>query len=121
MTPSISCSERYATINMSLNVLPPELLIRVLSCLPIQDVVSFGLISRSFLEVVRVNEGPIYQAAAALHGFIEPAENASTPPLLSKAIRIPDATGWLDDVTSWKEFCKSSVISIHGHHYSQPV
>ncbi|KAG9043337.1 hypothetical protein FS837_009733, partial [Tulasnella sp. UAMH 9824] len=95
---------------MSLNVLPPELFIRVLSYLPIQDVVSFGLISRSFHEVVRVNEGPIYQAAAALHGFIKPAENAWTPPLLSNAIRIPDATGWLDDVTSWKEFCRRHFI-----------
>ncbi|KIO32681.1 hypothetical protein M407DRAFT_18440, partial [Tulasnella calospora MUT 4182] len=91
---------------MPFDVLPPELLIRVLSYLPIQDVVSFGLVSQSFHEVVRANEGPIYQAAAALHGFIEPAENASAPQLLSAVTKIPDATGWLDDVRSWKEFCR---------------
>ncbi|KAG8910904.1 hypothetical protein FRC01_006060 [Tulasnella sp. 417] len=92
---------------MPFDVLPPELILRVVSYLPIQEIVSFALVSRSFHEVVRVNEGAVYQAAAALHGFIKPAKNAeSAPHILSTVTRIPDATGWLDDVTSWKELCR---------------
>lgn len=106
---------------MPFGYLPPELLIRILAYIAIQDIVSFELVSRSCREVIRANESPIYLAAAAFHGFIQPLGWDEAPPLLSVVAGVPDATGSLDSVTSWKEFCKLPNTWLYDSCSSQPV
>lgn len=92
---------------MSFDLLPPELLIRILWFLPLQDIRAFDLVSRHCHDVVRLNESAIYQAAAELHGFIAPSNDRQSPPLISEVTGKPDATGFLDGAASWKEICKA--------------
>ncbi|KAG8951103.1 hypothetical protein FRC04_006762 [Tulasnella sp. 424] len=91
---------------MAIDALPPEILIRVLSYLPLQAINSFSLVSKFCHDVVSTNENAIYQAAATFHDFIESPKQQSRLPLLTEVVNRPDATGWMDNVTSWKELCK---------------
>ncbi|KAG8910903.1 hypothetical protein FRC01_006059 [Tulasnella sp. 417] len=91
---------------MSIDTLPPEILIRILYYLPLQDIASFNLASKFCHDVVSTNETTVYQAAAMLHDFIGSPGPQSHSTLLMDSVHQPDATGWLENVTSWKEFCK---------------
>ncbi|KAG9043937.1 hypothetical protein FS837_008957 [Tulasnella sp. UAMH 9824] len=95
---------------MSIDGLPPEILIRILYYLPLQDITSFNLACKFLHDVVSTNESAIYQAAATLHDFTESSGPRSQSTLLMDLVHRPDATGWLESVTSWKEFCKRNFL-----------
>ncbi|KIO16241.1 hypothetical protein M407DRAFT_34111 [Tulasnella calospora MUT 4182] len=98
---------------MSIDTLPPEILIRVLYYLTLQNIASFNLTSKYCHDVVSTNENAVYQAAAMLHDFTESPGPRSHSTLLMDLVRRPDATGWLENVTSWKEFCKRHSLREH--------
>ncbi|KAG8923742.1 hypothetical protein FRC00_005906, partial [Tulasnella sp. 408] len=83
--------------HMSIDALPPEILIRILYYLPLQDITSFNLACKFFHDVVSTNESAIYQAAAILHDFTESSGPPSHSTLLMDLLRRPDATGWLEN------------------------
>lgn len=93
---------------MTIDALPPEILIRILSYLPLQAINSFNLVSKFCHDVVSTNDNAIYQTAATFHDFIESPKQQVRLPLLTEVVNRPDAIGWLDNVTSWKELCRSS-------------
>jgi hypothetical protein len=59
---------------LPMDVLPPELILKILSYLPIPSLSSFQLISRRHREIVCSNESYLYRNAALLHHFIPSRE-----------------------------------------------
>lgn len=88
-----------------LSTLPPELLLRCLSHLPLKDILSVSLLSTSFQSLITENENQIFWAAAIVHGFVAEASAAS----LDDAKGFEKSPGrWLHDVHTWKALCRSS-------------
>lgn len=86
-----------------LSTLPPELLLKCLSYLPLKDILAVSVLLTSFQTLITENENQVFWAAAIVHGFVA---EASTPSL-------DDAKGfdkgpgrWLHDVHTWKAFCE---------------
>ncbi|KAG9018288.1 hypothetical protein FRB90_011618 [Tulasnella sp. 427] len=106
---------------MFLDELPPELILRILTYTPLQGIRSFDLTSNFCHSIVISNESVIYLAAAVLHGFTRPPLNQQAlSALLAELISQPDALGWLDDVTNWKEFCKRNLLREYAWRGLQP-
>ncbi|KAG8960275.1 hypothetical protein FRC03_006820 [Tulasnella sp. 419] len=77
--------------------LPAELILKVLSYLPIQDIHAFQFLNHRCHDVVAANEGGVYRAAAIVHRFV------------TEATTLEEATrneSWLHNVSSWKVLCK---------------
>lgn len=79
-----------------LGVLPPEIILTVLSFVPLRQLQRCRLVSKSWDHFIHLNESSIYHAAAILHDFV-PA-NAS---LDAKPGNVP----WHFHVNSWKNLC----------------
>ncbi|KAG8922774.1 hypothetical protein FRC02_011619 [Tulasnella sp. 418] len=77
--------------------LPAELILKVLSYLPIQDIHAFQFLNHRCHDVVAANEGGVYRAAAIVHRFVTEAT------MLEEATR---NESWLHNVSSWKVLCK---------------
>ncbi|GJJ13222.1 hypothetical protein Clacol_007473 [Clathrus columnatus] len=78
------------------DVLPPELVLSILSYLPIRQLQRLCQVSKFWNLFLTTNEEKIYHAAAILHGFVPPQTKSLD------SIRMPK---WLEDVHSWKAFC----------------
>ncbi|KAG8951116.1 hypothetical protein FRC04_006775 [Tulasnella sp. 424] len=91
---------------MSITSLPPEVIIRILSYTPIKTIISFSLVSTPLYHLVSANENQIYQAGAKFHGFVKTPQVFGAPQPLAREILNCDITGWLANVSSWKEFCR---------------
>ncbi|KAG8997102.1 hypothetical protein FRB94_005310 [Tulasnella sp. JGI-2019a] len=82
--------------------LPPELFVKLLSFLAIQDIASVILLSKAARILVDSNESQVYRSAAIFHGF-----------LTDGALSLEEAKGyeagsqrWLHEVHSWKAYCR---------------
>lgn len=78
--------------------LPTELLLQILSFLPIRLITSLRLVSHDWDTLITENEVAVYHAAAVLHDFAKPHQQ------LQKS-KGNDAFPLLEGVASWKELC----------------
>lgn len=80
-----------------LGVTPPEIILAILSFLPLRQLQRFLLVSKNWNDFVHSNESSIYHAAAILHDFI-PAN-----------LYLPDAkvsdVPWITNINTWKDLC----------------
>ncbi|KAI0056022.1 hypothetical protein BV25DRAFT_1921346 [Artomyces pyxidatus] len=86
-----------------LGLLPPELILDVLSSLSLQCLLSLSLVSRQWNSFVAANEETVYRQAAHLHDFIRSAYSS-----LQDALRERHGNPWRGAI-SWKDFCRRSV------------
>ncbi|CCM01240.1 uncharacterized protein FIBRA_03289 [Fibroporia radiculosa] len=81
--------------------LPSDISLYILSFLSIRDLASLLRTSHQAHGLIEDNHQTVYHQAAILHQFAPPSISLSDT-LLSTSSR----EKWLDDVTTWKEFCK---------------
>ncbi|KAA1477050.1 hypothetical protein DENSPDRAFT_884770 [Dentipellis sp. KUC8613] len=79
---------------------PPELVLGIVSYLPLQSIASFYLVSRRCRDLISNNESSVYHWAALLHHFIPSSRVQLAEVLIDHRGKL-----W-DSVTSWKEFCR---------------
>jgi hypothetical protein len=86
---------------MDLLCLPVELVLEILSHLPVQSLHAFQRVSRYWNQVVHENESYLYRNAADVHQFLPNAEtNISDLQVIPRRLR--------DDLRGWKDFCEPS-------------
>ncbi|KAH9889519.1 hypothetical protein C8Q73DRAFT_793717 [Cubamyces lactineus] len=83
-----------------IGILPTELILRVLSYLPLQSLGSARLVSRSWNEFFVANECTIYHEAAVFHTFVDSVDVPLTE------AREAYAKGSLKDASDWYEYCQ---------------
>ncbi|KAI0653989.1 hypothetical protein C8Q70DRAFT_548859 [Cubamyces menziesii] len=83
-----------------IGTLPPELVLRILSYLPLQSLGNVRLVSRSWNEFCVTNQCTIYHEAAVLHKFVSCIEMPLTE------ARETYAKGSLKDASDWYEYCR---------------
>ena len=86
-----------------IGTLPPELVLRTLSYLPLQSLGNVRLVSRSWNEFCVTNQCTIYHEAAVLHKFVSCIEMPLTE------ARETYAKGSLKDASDWYEYCELRV------------
>ncbi|KAF8518609.1 hypothetical protein JB92DRAFT_2712245 [Gautieria morchelliformis] len=79
-----------------LGVLPPEVILTILSFIPLRQLYRFLLVSKSWNTFILLNESSIYRAAAVLHGFI---------PANTKLHDADVSDVRITHVDSWKDLC----------------
>ena len=89
-------------IGKMLGVIPPEVILTILSFLPFRQLHRLRLVSKSWNKFIYLNESSIYHAAAILHDFV-PANTCILDP------RLHDVSG-ISLVNSWKDLCVWSII-----------
>ncbi|GBE81288.1 hypothetical protein SCP_0310150 [Sparassis crispa] len=83
-----------------LEVLPTELVLNILSYLPLQSLFSLQLTSHFWLSFIQANESTVYRQAALVHNYSASAD-ASLPD--AKATHLGD---FVVDVHTWKLYCQ---------------
>ena len=84
--------------------LPTDILLYILSFVPVHDLFSLQLVSRQAHRLICGNEESIYHQAAVLHRFAPPEVS------LEEVKRLEARnSAWLDGVRSWKELCGCTV------------
>jgi len=86
--------------------LPPELLLHILSYLPIKTIHVVQLLKTSFNTIIRENANSVYRAAASLHQFVSGQVPKGDPVIALNHINIHYFSTWMDDVDDWKSFCE---------------
>ncbi|KAH9026254.1 hypothetical protein EDB83DRAFT_2425514, partial [Lactarius deliciosus] len=81
--------------------LPAEVMLNVLSYLPIPSLLSLPVLSRQWLDFFTANQSTIFRSAALLHEYIQPKTS-----LLEDALSVNTGRPWAGS-KSWKDFCKS--------------
>ncbi len=95
-------------VTVMLYVLPTEVMLSVLSYLPIPSLRSLLVLSRQWFDFFITNQSAIFHSAALLHGYIQPGTLS-----LEDALSVNMGRPWAGS-TSWKDFCKS-----HGQRYGE--
>ncbi|KAF8586243.1 hypothetical protein K439DRAFT_1341202 [Ramaria rubella] len=80
-----------------LGVFPTEIILTVLSFLPLRQLHCLPQTSKEWNAFLHDNESSVYHFAAILHGFV----SAHTSFRDARASNVP----WLDDVQCWKDLC----------------
>ncbi|KAF8527390.1 hypothetical protein BU17DRAFT_81525 [Hysterangium stoloniferum] len=95
-----------------LGILPTEVILAVLSFLPLRQLQRLQQLSKLWRNFINVNESEIHHAAARLHNFIKP--NANLQGAQKSHV-------WLRHVRSWKDLCHSySHLERRWEGYEQP-
>ena len=84
-----------------LDILPNEVILIVLSHLPLPSLLSLHVLSHRWLHFFDRNQSAIFHSAALLHDLIQPGTL-----LLEDALSTKTGSPWTGS-TSWKDFCKS--------------
>ena len=84
-----------------LDVLPADVILIVLSYLPIPSLFSLLVQSRQWFDFFTTNQSPIFRTAALLHEYIQPGTLS-----LEDALSVNTGRPWAAS-TGWKDFCKS--------------
>ncbi|KAH9038564.1 hypothetical protein EDB85DRAFT_2141791 [Lactarius pseudohatsudake] len=82
--------------------LPAEVMLNVLSHLPIPSLLSLPILSRHWLDFFTANRSVIFHGAALYHEYIKPGSM-----LLEDALSVNTGRPWTGS-TSWKDFCRRS-------------
>ena len=86
--------------------LPPELLLHILSYLPIRTIHAVQALSTAFNTVIHENANQVYRSAALLHQFVGGQMlKGNFVCDLKHATRHCFST-WMDDVEDWRSFCE---------------
>ncbi|KAH9017136.1 hypothetical protein EDB83DRAFT_192914 [Lactarius deliciosus] len=83
--------------------LPAEVMLNVLSYLPIPSLLSLPVLSRQWLDFFTANQSTIFRSAALLHEYIQPKTS-----LLEDALSVNTGRPWAGS-KSWKDFCRRSI------------
>lgn len=86
---------------MALSSFPSEIVLHILSYLPVSSLAVFHVVSRPWNAFLLQYQATIYRHAAFLHGFID---NDSSL-FLSTEWRKKYATRVLENLSSWKDLC----------------
>lgn len=86
-----------------LNTLPAEIILLILSHLPICDISAFRLLSSSWKIFADVHENLIYQSVAIRHSLALPEESL-------EHAKSGHVIPWLSDVVNWKDLCRYCVL-----------
>ncbi|KAH8984934.1 hypothetical protein EDB92DRAFT_1456535 [Lactarius akahatsu] len=85
-----------------LHVLPTEVMLDVLSHLPIPSLLSLPVLSHQWLDFFTTNQSKIFRNAALYHEYIHPETL-----LLEDALSVNTGRPWAES-TSWMDFCHRS-------------
>ncbi|KDQ20336.1 hypothetical protein BOTBODRAFT_27758 [Botryobasidium botryosum FD-172 SS1] len=85
-----------------LSTLPPEVILQILSHLPVYSLPLLRALSSSWKDFLDLHESTIYRSAAFLHAIASPGSSLED----SKGTHV---LPWLDDVNDWKSFCRKHV------------
>lgn len=102
-------------LNMTLNSLPPEVALHILSYLPVSSLANLHSVSRAWNDFLLHYESTAYRQAAFLHGIIH--DDAAS--LDSLVLKRKYAQRMLRNVDSWKALCKCSTSLLTIHHNSR--
>src|SRR5260221_13437433 len=86
---------------MSLNSLPPEIVLQILSYLPISSLANIYSLSQAWNTFLLHHENLVYRHAACFHGIIHDDDAA----LDTAILRQKYSQRTLRNVDSWKELC----------------
>ena len=83
-----------------ISTFPLEIVLNILSHLPIHTIHVFQRLSHDYNDLIVSNENAVYRSAAVLHGFVSPEEVAH--------YFDPESFHghWLDELGGWKDLCK---------------
>ena len=98
--PRCSCS-LVITLTMLLNSLPPEIVLQILSHLPVSSLAIIHALSRAWNSFLLHHETTIYRYAACLHGIIQ--DDAAS--FDAATLRQRYSQRVLRNVDSWKALC----------------
>ncbi|KAI0359683.1 hypothetical protein OH77DRAFT_1518061 [Trametes cingulata] len=84
----------------SIDVLPTELILRVLSYLPLQSLRNVRLLARRWNDFVVANQSTIYHHAALLHNFIDSLDTLLPQAKEARCLK------FLEDVPDWYQYCQ---------------
>ncbi|KAI0629050.1 hypothetical protein C8Q77DRAFT_1015195, partial [Trametes polyzona] len=88
----------------SMEILPTELILRILSFLPLQSLRSVRLTARRWNDFIAANESTVYHHAALLHNFVDDFQT-----LLPEA-REAHHLQFLRDVPDWYQYCGQYIL-----------
>ena len=86
--------------------LPPELLLHILSHLPIRTIHIVQALNSFFNTLIEENVNQIYRSAASLHQFVGGQVLKGDPVSALKHITQHYFSTWMDDVEDWRSFCE---------------
>jgi len=87
--------------------LPPELLLYILSYLPIRNIHTVQAVSTSFNTLIKENVNQVYRSAASLHQLAGGQALPQGDPISAlKHITRHYFSTWMDGVEDWKSFCE---------------
>ena len=95
-----------AVITVNMEQLPPELLLHILSYLPIRNLHDVQALNSSFNTLIKENNNQVYRSAASLHQFVDKKVLERDPIHALKDISRHYFSTWMDDVEDWKSFCE---------------
>ncbi|KAI0365572.1 hypothetical protein BV20DRAFT_1038856 [Pilatotrama ljubarskyi] len=84
----------------SIDVLPTELVLRVLSYLPLQSLRNVRLIARRWNDFFTTNQSTIYHHAALLHHFVDSLDTLLPQAKEARCLK------FLQDVPDWYQYCR---------------
>ncbi|KAN0127091.1 hypothetical protein V8E53_015109 [Lactarius tabidus] len=82
--------------------LPPEVMLDVLSHLPIPSLLSLRLLSRQWSDFVTAHQSVIFHGVALYHGYVSPGTGLEDVLSVTRNMGRP-----LVEAMSWKDLCKS--------------
>jgi hypothetical protein len=95
---------------MTLDSLPPEVALQILSYLPVSSLANLHSVSRAWNNFFLYHETAVYRQAAYLHGIIQDDAASLDSPLLMQKY----SQRVLRNVDSWKDLCRICVdISVN--------
>ncbi len=96
---------------MTLDGLPEELLLQILSYLPVQSLAAVERLNHLVYSLVRDHANLLYQSAACRHSFVKATEYLNLPLEIGLAkVSGTGVTKWLEDCKSWKDVCASLLV-----------
>src|ERR1700724_4477321 len=89
------------------NDLPTNIVLEILTYLPLNTIASLALVSRWLHSLINSNENPIYHRASFLHGYI-PSYTTS----LQKAHSMYSRRS-IGPISNWKNFCAFNLLHFY--------
>ncbi|KAH9889520.1 hypothetical protein C8Q73DRAFT_793718 [Cubamyces lactineus] len=83
-----------------MDILPTELILRILAYLPLQALRNFRLSARRWNDFVVSNQSTIYHHAAVLHNFVDDLD------ILLPQAKVTRGLKFLQDVPDWYQYCR---------------
>jgi len=95
--------------------LPLELVLQIISYLPIRTIHVVQALSTLFNSIIKENANQVYRSAAFLHKFVGGQALKGNPVSALKHATRHYLSTWMDDVEDWRSFCKCFFYRVVPH------